>query len=75
MEKQIYFDVHTRKELARKITRDIFEIRISHQGVYRGLYAYIKDDSIIILHFFQKKSQKILSKHIALAQQRLSYYV
>ena len=60
---------------ARKVTREIFEIRVTREGIYRGFYAYIQNDRIIILHFFQKKQQKIPQKHIHLAEQRLNDYV
>lgn len=59
---------------ARKITRDIFEIRVIHEGIYRGFYAYIKHPSIVILHFFQKKSQETPVKNIKTALNRLSNY-
>ena len=60
---------------ARKITNDIFEMRVMHGGIYRSFYAYIRQDCVIILHFFQKKQQKLPLKHIKLAQKRLNEYV
>ncbi|MDP2630855.1 MAG: type II toxin-antitoxin system RelE/ParE family toxin [Candidatus Uhrbacteria bacterium] len=60
---------------ARKISAEIFEIRIEWGGAYRGLYAYAGKDFIIILHFFNKKSQKTPLKNIAVARQRLKAYV
>ena len=59
---------------ARKITGDIFEIRVMHEGVYRGFYAYIKHPGIVILHFFQKKSQETPLKNIRTALNRLRNY-
>ena len=59
---------------ARKITRDIFEIRIIHEGIFRGFYAYISHPDIIILHFFQKKTSKTPIKNIKLAERRLQKY-
>ncbi len=59
---------------ARKITRDIFEIRVSQEGIYRGFYAYISHPDIVILHFFQKKTNKTPSKAIKLAERRLQKY-
>lgn len=58
----------------RKITNDIFEIRVSREGVYRGFYAYIKHPDIVVLHFFQKKSQKTPIKNIKTAISRLQCY-
>lgn len=59
---------------AKKITRDLFEIRIKVQGEYRSLYAYIGKLDIIILYFFRKKTQKTPIKDLELAQRRLGLY-
>ena len=29
---------------AKKVTRDLFEIRVARKGIYRGFYAYVKRD-------------------------------
>ena len=59
---------------ARKVAKELFEIRITQKEVYRGFYAYIKGQYVVILHFFQKKTQKTPLKNIKLAQQRLKQY-
>lgn len=59
---------------ARKVTRDIFEIRVSQEGIFRGFYAYIKHPGIVILHFFQKKSQETPLRNIRTALNRLRNY-
>jgi phage-related protein len=59
---------------ARKITRDIFEIRIQHQGSYRAFYAYVGEDFIVLLHLYTKKTQKSPLRHIKTAEQRLKKY-
>ena len=59
---------------AKKIARDLFEIRIKVQGEYRSLYAYIGKLDIVILHFFRKKTQKTPIKNLELAQRRLKLY-
>ena len=59
---------------AKKITRDLFEIRIKLQGEYRGFYVYIGELDIIVLHFFRKKTQKTPIKDLELAQRRLKLY-
>ena len=59
---------------AKKITRNIFELRIQTGGAFRGFYAYIKNDYIMILHFFRKKSQKTPTKNLKLAERRLKAY-
>lgn len=59
---------------ARKVTKNIFEIRIKLKGEYRGFYAYIGKLDIIILHFFRKKTPKTPMKDLELAQRRLRQY-
>ena len=59
---------------ARKVAKNLFEIRVMHEGSYRGFYAYAMKDSIVLLHFFQKKTQKTPLKNLKVAQQRLKQY-
>ncbi len=59
---------------AKKIDRNLFEMRVSHQGAYRGFYAYISNQRIVILHFFQKKTQKTPLQNLELAKRRLLTY-
>lgn len=58
----------------KKIGKNLFELRIKVGGVYRGLYAYLVDDVIIILHFFSKKFQKTPSKDMFVSERRLKEY-
>ncbi len=59
---------------SKKVTRNLFEIRVKFQGEYRGFYAYIGKLDIVILHFFRKKTQKTPIKDLELAQRRLKQY-
>lgn len=59
---------------SKKVTKDLFEIRIKLKGEYRGFYAYIGKLDIIVLHFFRKKTQKTPIKDLELAQRRLKQY-
>ncbi len=59
---------------AKKLKNNLFEIRIKINGAYRGFYGYIKGTTIIILHFFHKKSQKTPTKNLKLAENRLKQY-
>jgi len=59
---------------ARKVSKNIFEIRIKLQGEYRGFYAYVGKLDIVILHFFRKKTQKTPIKDLELTQRRLKQY-
>jgi phage-related protein len=58
----------------RKVSRDIFEIRIKTKLGYRILFAYMVDDVVLLLHIFKKKSNKIPKKELKLAIQRLKTY-
>ncbi|OGD84923.1 hypothetical protein A3B51_01215 [Candidatus Curtissbacteria bacterium RIFCSPLOWO2_01_FULL_41_18] len=59
---------------AKKITKDLFEIRIKLKGEYRGFYAYLGKLDIVILHFFRKKTQKTPIKDLEVAKRRLRLY-
>ena len=59
---------------AKKLDKNLFEMRVSNQEAYRGFYAYIFQNQIIILHFFQKKTQKTPIQNFKLAKQRLQNY-
>ncbi|MEK7125310.1 MAG: type II toxin-antitoxin system RelE/ParE family toxin [Patescibacteria group bacterium] len=59
---------------ARKIGRELFEIRLMDGGAYRGFYAYVWEEHVVILHFFQKKSQKTPLHNIKTALNRLLRY-
>ncbi len=52
--------------------RGLFEIRAhGSEGQGRGLFCSIKTNKIVILHIFQKKSQKTPKKDLSLGYQRL----
>ena len=58
----------------KKITKDLFEIRIRHKDHWRSIYAYIKGDTIIIVSLFKKKTNKTPTKELKKAYQRLLQY-
>ena len=58
----------------KKVTKNLFEIRIKFKGEYRGFYAYVEKADIIILHFFKKKTQRTPLKNLKTAQRRLKQY-
>lgn len=58
----------------KKIGRNLFEIRVKVNGEYRGFYAYVLNNVIVILHFFKKKSQKSPLRDLRLAERRLNDY-
>lgn len=60
---------------SKKITKDIFEIRIKVHDHYRILYAFVYKDSIILLNIFKKKTNKTPKKELDLALKRFKQYV
>lgn len=58
----------------KRINKDLFEIRVKRNGEYRGIYAYIVKDRIIILYFFRKKTQKTPLEVIKTSTKRLQRY-
>ncbi|MBU1323588.1 type II toxin-antitoxin system RelE/ParE family toxin [Patescibacteria group bacterium] len=59
---------------SKKLDKKLYEIRVKFQGEYRGFYAYIQKNSAIILHCFQKKTQKTPLKNLKTARRRLKFY-
>ena len=59
---------------AKKISKNLFEVRVLRGGSYRGFYAYARYEYVVILHFFQKKSQKTPIKNIKVAERRFRDY-
>lgn len=52
----------------------LFEVRVKHQGQWRAVYAYKKNDRIIILSAFAKKTQKTPQEELEKAKRRLLEY-
>ncbi len=59
---------------AKKIDKEIFEIRVKSQGQWRALYAYILESMVIVLSAFQKKTQKTPIDELEKARRRLKEY-
>ena len=59
---------------SKKIYKDIFEIRIKVKDHFRILYAFAEKNSVILLHIFKKKTNKISQKDLKLAINRLKLY-
>lgn len=58
----------------KKVTKDIFEIRIKVKDHYRILYAFLYQDTVVLLHIFKKKTNKLPRKDLKLAINRLKQY-
>lgn len=54
---------------------DLWEVRVTYSGnIYRILAAFAKGNRVILLHGFQKKSQKTPKQDIEIALQRQKRY-
>lgn len=54
---------------------DLWEVRVEYGGnIYRVLAALAKNNRVILLHAFQKKSQKTQRKDMEIALQRQTRY-
>ena len=60
-----------RMPYSKKITKDIFELRIRGTEEIRILYSFGKTQTIYLLHGFKKKTEKTPVKEIRHAQSRL----
>lgn len=56
---------------AKKLTKDLLEMRVIMEDAWRAIYAYYKKDEIIVLVCFNKKQQKTLKQYIDNAYNRL----
>jgi phage-related protein len=59
---------------AKKLDKNLYEIRVRIKTAWRGFYAYISNNRIIILRIFQKQSQSTPEREIKTANQRLKEY-
>lgn len=73
--KKFKLDNHYRQiPYCKKITKEIFEIRIKIKDSYRILYASIYKNNVMLLHIFKKKTRKTPKKDLNLAINRLKTY-
>ncbi len=64
---------HLGKALSKPMGNGLFELRIKAQdGIGRAFYCYIKNNEIVVLHAFIKKTQKTPKKELKIAKDRMS---
>ena len=64
-----------RMPYSKKLTNNIFELRIKGSKTIRILYAFGPEKTIYLLHGFKKKTQKTPVREIRLAEKRLRRYL
>jgi phage-related protein len=60
---------------SKKLTKNIFELRIKNVENVRILYAFKPNKTICLLHGFKKKTQKTPIREIKLAEERLKKHL
>lgn len=68
-------DGRLEEPFGKKISKNLFEIRLRGAEHWRVLYAYTNKDNIIILTVFKKKTQKTPKIEIEKANSRLKEYL
>ena len=67
-------NIQAREPLVRHIEGKIWELREeSRTNIYRLLYVFAGGRRIVLLHGFQKKTQKLPARELTLARQRLAH--
>lgn len=56
-------------------SRSLFELRVKHRGQWRAIYAYVIEDTIVVLSFFSKKRQTTPRIELEKAKNRLQDYL
>src|SRR5574340_1120759 len=59
---------------AKKIDKNLFELRVKLGGQWRAFYAYVLKDCIVLLSVFNKKTQQTPQREIDKAKKRLEDY-
>ncbi len=68
-------NVQAREPLVRHIEDDIWELREeSSTNIYRIMYVFFTGRKIVLLHGFQKKTQKTPRREISIAEERLARF-
>lgn len=69
-------NLKAREPLVRHLEGKIWELRRESQtNIYRVLYVFLSGRRILLLHGFQKKTQKTPQREIEIAQQRLASFI
>ena len=63
-----------KEPFAKRLSDNLFEIRVKLKGQWRALYAYIGRSRIIILSAFNKKTQRTPIRELEKAEKRLRRY-
>jgi phage-related protein len=69
-------NVSAREPLVKKITSSLWELREESQtNIYRVVYCFVSGRRIVLLHGFQKKTQRTPRGEIEIAERRLARFL
>jgi phage-related protein len=69
-------NVHAKEPLVRHLDNQLWELRLeSRTNIYRVIYFFFTGRRIVLLHGFQKKTQKTPTRDIATARRRLKEFL
>ena len=69
-------NVSAREPLVKKLTSRLWELREESQtNIYRVIYCFVSSRRIVLLHGFQKKTQRTPKGEIEIAERRLARFL
>jgi phage-related protein len=69
-------NVSAREPLVKKLDGRLWELReASRTNIYRVIYCFVSGRRIVLLHGFQKKTQRIPRGEIEIAERRMSRFI
>jgi phage-related protein len=69
-------NLNAREPLVKHLDRELWEVRQSSRGnIYRVIYLFFRGRRIVLLHGFQKKTQRTPPREIELAARRRNSFI
>ena len=69
-------NAQAREPLVKPLGDKLYELRVeSKTNIYRVMYFFFTGRQIVLLHGFQKKSQKTPAKEITTAMRRMGHFI
>jgi phage-related protein len=76
MEQLRILNIHAHEPLVKQVEGKLWELRRASNGnIYRLLYFFFTGRKIVIVHGFQKKTQKTPRREIETARKRMDEYI
>jgi phage-related protein len=76
LERLVEENVRAREPLVKKLEGKLYELRRASDGnIFRLFYFFYTGKNIVLLHGFQKKTQKTPRREIEMAQRRMDDFI